>query len=491
MIEKRTQPQSIEVNKLNESNVDDLANFPEAARAMIEKDIALIVQTSEKLRQSKTQLIDQLEELTRFKSQIEEILSSVIQEEGVGQNKSAEVFRRISRGIKQVFLTDDQLSSESRQSENRSESARLSYLLDQFFSQEDAVTEDVFDQIKAVARASPEHIEEIRKQVLFLVSQRTESIIVKQARDLRQYLDSTAAAIRVGKGGNEWQIFADVDFRAIWTPNELNQQYAEAFDLSKDLQELIGKVCQTLGLESQRYDMSRQTYFLEPVNKEEYEKLHQRSLQLANDQGYLFHSAVRPETRWKILSTASLMSRKKQMAETGEAEEFIASAAEQAGLSPSLQKSEDMEAEQVCFSRTPLASFAKGTGFGGTGRGVFSVAIPASHVYRRCGFFDSDGIHAFNLPLPEDGLKVSFADFDATIICDDECRTSMNQHSGQADVSRALDESGVPIIQSTNELGIGIDENRFVRVARIIPTGKKMDLPGEKRAGMVYQLCFD
>ena len=82
VIEKRTQPQSIEVNKLNESNVDDLANFPEAARAMIEKDIALIVQTSEKLRQSKTQLIDQLEELTRFKSQIEEILSSVIQEEG-------------------------------------------------------------------------------------------------------------------------------------------------------------------------------------------------------------------------------------------------------------------------------------------------------------------------------------------------------------------------------------------------------------------------
>ena len=98
--------------------------------------------------------------------------------------------------------------------------------------------------------------------------------------------------------------------------------------------------------------MSRQTYFLEPVNKEEYETT-SKKFAVGKRSGYLFHSAVRPETRWKILSTASLMSKKETDGGDRRAEEFIASAAEQAGLSPSLQKVKIWRQSKFVFSNTP------------------------------------------------------------------------------------------------------------------------------------------
>lgn len=512
MSENDNSPQQ-EIIDIQESQIDSISGFPNEAQQIVNRDIEVVNQLTKEIAIIESQLISAMDRVFAIKNKLLSTLENEDEPNSSKEEAPPRGINRIFRKIRTVVLGINKKANalapdtpmkavEDLERQLEQSLATCQYFIDQSFSSADSRTvghssdarvslEEALSRVQNEIGRFPNRADKMKRRLTEIVDYvartQIESAISVNVRTSRTLLQTSSAILKQDKGGSEYAIYSGIDHKTIWTPTELNEKYSAATLVLSSFQDLIRKTCETLSLPTQTYDLSREIHSFTPVTHEDYQRLHKVSTDLANDSSFLFHSAVIPNVRKEIIGTGRLRSRKAQIRDKGRANFFIKDSQLQAGSND--LKTDDEEEDQICFSQSQEPSaYSRGTGAGGTGFGIFSVAVPARLIYRSAGFFNCDGVHVFNLPDPTQGYEVAFNQVGATIVCDEPCRKNLEAEFGAMEIDELLKSTGVPVVKSVKDLEISIPKEEMIRKARIVPTGILMDKPGTKRSGMVYKL---
>jgi hypothetical protein len=266
------------------------------------------------------------------------------------------------------------------------------------------------------------------------------------------------------------------NYRAVWTPYELNDQYKIIRSLLDEYNNDYIIHHSRLEESNWRAPFSKETY--QPITDEEYDNLAKSSLSLVNSQLYLFHGNSNSETRKLILETGELRSRVVQERLTSKSY-----------FNTGQIKHPTQEAEQVCFSEG-LLSYAIDTA-----GGIFTVAVPEASIYRTSGFFYSDGLHAFDSDLHE-GFHMDIMSTGGVVIMDEDVSRRLSSVDNVRYMQELKEKWGdqlstdISLIQNRGK-SIKKEVTPIAKQARIVPTGILMDTAASIRDSMVYKVNWE